>query len=83
MSEIRANYSFFVLLGLMSLILLYKKLLQKITYLIVALPCGSYVFGRIVRIVADGIPVTRTLWIGFAVAPAVFVIFFFSYKASS
>ena len=80
LSEIRANYSFFVLLGLMSLISLYKKSLQKITYLIVALLCGCYVFGRIVSIVADGIPDTRTLWMVFAVDLAVFVLSFCRYK---
>jgi len=80
LSEIRANYSFFVLLGFMSLISLYKKSWQKVTYLIVALLCGSYVFGRIVSIALDGIPDTRTLWMVFAVDLAVFILSFCRYK---
>jgi hypothetical protein len=80
LSEIRANYSFFVLLGLMALISLKKKSLQKITYLIVALLCGSYVFGRLVSIVFDGIPDTRTLWMVLAVDLIVFILSFCRYK---
>tara|TARA_B110000914_G_scaffold206553_1_gene202535 strand:- start:275 stop:661 length:387 start_codon:yes stop_codon:yes gene_type:complete len=80
LSEIRANYSFFVLLGLMSLISLKKKSLQKITYLIVALLCGSYVFGRLVSIVFDGMPVTRALWMVLTVDLIVFILSFCRYK---
>ena len=80
LSEIRANYSFFVLLGLMALISLKKKSLQKITYLIVALLCGSYVFGRLVSIVFDGMPDTRTLWMVLAVDLIVFILSFYRYK---
>ena len=80
LSEIRANYSFFVLLGLMSLISLKKKSLQKITYLIVALLCGSYVFGRLVSIVFDGMPDTRALWMVLTVDLIVFILSFCRYK---
>jgi len=80
LSEIRANYSFFVLLGLMSLISLYKRSLQRISYLIVALLCGSYVFGRVVSIVIDGVPDTRTLWLVFIVDLVVFILSFCRYK---
>ena len=80
LSEIRANYSFFVLLGLMSLISLKKRSLQKITYLIVALLCGSYVFGRLVSIVFDGMPDTRALWMVLTVDLIVFILSFCRYK---
>jgi hypothetical protein len=80
LSEIRANYSFFVLLGLMALISLKKKSLQKITYLIVALLCGSYVFGRLVSIVFDGMPDTRALWMVLTVDLIVFILSFCRYK---
>ena len=80
LSEIRANYSFFVLLGLMSLISLKKKSLQKITYLIVALLCGSYVFGRLVSIVFDGMPDTRALSMVLTVDLIVFILSFCRYK---
>jgi hypothetical protein len=64
----------------MSLISLKKKSLQKITYLIVALLCGSYVFGRLVSIVFDGMPDTRALWMVLTVDLIVFILSFCRYK---
>ena len=55
-SEIRANYSFFVALGILSFYSIYNKKLLKITYSIFILVCASYAFGRIFSFFLDGYP---------------------------
>ena len=55
-SEIRANYSFFIVLGILSFYSIYNKKLLKITYSIFLLVCGSYAFGRIFSFFMDGYP---------------------------
>ena len=53
-SEIRANYSFFIALGILSFFSIYNQKLLKITYSILILVCGSYAFGRVVSFFMDG-----------------------------
>tara|TARA_B110000014_G_scaffold256578_1_gene239858 strand:+ start:2470 stop:2787 length:318 start_codon:yes stop_codon:yes gene_type:complete len=55
-SEIRANYSFFIALGILSFFSIYNQKLLKITYSILILVCGSYAFGRVVSFFMDGYP---------------------------
>ena len=55
-SEIRANYSFFVALGILSFYSIYNLKLLKFTYSIFLLVCGSYAMGRIFSFFLDGYP---------------------------
>ena len=72
-SELRANYSFFVLLGILSFIAIFKRELQKLTFTIFVYLCGSYVVGRILSVILDGVP-DRTLWIIIGVDLTVFLL---------
>jgi len=72
-SEIRANYSFFTLIGILAFVAIFKNEIQRLTYLIYAFLCGSYVVGRILSIILDGVP-DRTLWIVIVVELIVFIL---------
>ena len=72
-SELRANYSFFLLLGILSFIAIFKRELQKLTFTIFVFLCGSYVIGRILSVILDGVP-DRTLWIIIGVDLTVFLL---------
>ena len=78
-SEIRANYSFFTLIGILAFVAIFKNEIQRLTYLIYAFLCGSYVVGRILSIILDGVP-DRTLWIVIVVALTVFLLAFWRLK---
>jgi len=55
-SEIRANYSFFLALGILSFYSIFRRKLLSTTYFIFILVCGSYAVGRIFSFFADGYP---------------------------
>ena len=55
-SEFRALYSFFTFIGLLSVIAIFEKSLRLNTYFVIALLNGSFVFGRVVSILHDGMP---------------------------
>jgi hypothetical protein len=60
-------------LGILSFIAIFKRELQKLTYTIFVFLCGSYVVGRILSVILDGVP-DRTLWIVIVVDLAVFLL---------
>ncbi len=78
-SEFRAQYTFFTALGVMSLIAVFKKEIQTRTYFILALLNGSFVIGRTLGIILDGVP-DQTLWSIFIVDLVVFSCCSWRYK---
>ena len=72
-SEFRALYSFFTFIGLLSVIAIFKKSLRLNTYFVIALLNGSFVFGRVVSILHDGMP-DQLLWTIFVVDFTVFIL---------
>ena len=72
-SEFRAMYSFFTFLGLLSVIAIFEKKLRLKTYFVIALLNGSFVFGRIISILHDGMP-DQLLWTIFVVDFTVFIL---------
>jgi len=72
-SEIRANYGFFTLIGILAFVAIFKNEIQRLTYLIYAFLCGSQLFGRILSIILDGSP-DRTLWIVIVAELIVFIL---------
>ena len=71
-SEFRALYSFFTFIGLLSVIAIFEKSLRLNTYFVIALLNGSFVFGRVVSILHDGMP-DQLLWTIFVVDFTVFI----------
>ena len=55
-SEVRAHYSLFLLLGILSFMAIGKVQLVRFTYIFYVLIFGSYLAGRVVSIFVDGIP---------------------------
>ena len=72
-SEFRALYSFFTFIGLLSVIAIFEKSLRLNTYFVIALLNGSFVFGRVVSILHDGMP-DQLLWTIFVVDFTVFIL---------
>ena len=72
-SEIRANYGFFALIGILAFVAIFKNEIQRLTYSIYAFLCGSYLVGRILSIILDGSP-DRTLWIVIVAELIVFIL---------
>ena len=72
-SEFRALYSFFTFIGLLSVIAIFEKGLRLNTYFVIALLNGSFVFGRVVSILHDGMP-DQLLWTIFVVDFTVFIL---------
>ena len=72
-SEIRAVYSFYALIGILAFVAIFKNEIQRLTYLIYAFLCGSYLVGRILSIILDGSP-DRTLWIVILAELIVFIL---------
>ena len=72
-SEIRAVYSFYALIGILAFVAIFKNEIQRLTYLIYAFLCGSYLVGRILSIILDGSP-DRTLWIVIVAELIVFIL---------
>ena len=79
-SEFRALYSFFTFIGLLSVIAIFKKSLRLNTYFVIALLNGSFVFGRVVSILHDGMP-NQLLWTIFVVDFTVFILAAWRYNA--
>ncbi|MED6343675.1 MAG: DUF4345 family protein [Pseudomonadota bacterium] len=79
-SEFRALYSFFTFIGLLSVIAIFKKSLRPNTYFVIALLNGSFVFGRVVSILHDGMP-DQLLWTIFVVDFTVFILAAWRYNA--
>ncbi len=79
-SEFRAQYTFFTVLGVLSLIAFFKKEIQIRTYFILALLNGSFVIGRTLGIFMDGMP-DQTLWTIFIVDFVVFSLCLWRYRA--
>jgi len=79
-SEFRAQYTFFTVLGVLSLIAFFKKEIQIRTYFILALLNGSFVIGRTLGIFMDGMP-DQTLWTIFIVDFEVFSLCLWRYRA--
>ena len=79
-SEFRAQYTFFTVLGVLSLIAFFKKEIQIRTYFILALLNGSFVIGRTLGIFLDGMP-DQTLWTIFIVDFVVFSLCLWRYRA--
>ena len=79
-SEFRAQYTFFTVLGVLSLIAFFKKEIQIRTYFILALLYGSFVIGRTLGIFMDGMP-DQTLWTIFIVDFVVFSLCLWRYRA--
>ena len=79
-SEFRALYSFFTFIGLLSVIAIFKKSLRLNTYFVIALLNGSFVFGRVVSILHDGMP-DQLLWTIFVVDFTVFILAAWRYNA--
>tara|TARA_B100001250_G_scaffold210710_1_gene180821 strand:+ start:3634 stop:4017 length:384 start_codon:yes stop_codon:yes gene_type:complete len=79
LSEIRANYSFFCFIGLLSFVSLFKRNLISLTYLIYIFMCGSYLFGRVISIFVDGVP-SNILWIVILAELLVFLIALWRYR---
>ena len=79
-SEFRALYSFFTFLGLLSVIAIFEKSLRLKTYFVIALLNGSFVFGRVVSILHDGMP-DQLLWTIFFVDFIVFILAAWRYNA--
>ena len=55
-SEVRAHYSLFLLMGILSFLAIGKFQLVRFTYIFYVLIFGSYLAGRAVSIFVDGIP---------------------------
>ena len=72
-SEFRALYSFFTFIGLLSVIAIFEKNLRLNTYFVIALLNGSFVFGRVVSILHDGMP-NQLLWTIFVIDFTVFIL---------
>ena len=81
-SEFRALYSFFTFIGLLSVIAIFEKSLRLNTYFVIALLNGSFVFGRVVSILHDGMP-DQLLWTIFFVDFTVFILSAWRFKALS
>ena len=81
-SEFRALYSFFTFIGLLSVIAIFEKSLRLNTYFIIALLNGSFVFGRVISILHDGMP-DQLLWTIFFVDFTVFILSAWRFKALS
>ena len=79
-SEFRALYSFFTFIGLLSLIAIFEKNLRLKTYFVIALLNGSFVFGRVVSILLDGMP-DQLLWTIFVVDFTVLILSAWRYNA--
>tara|TARA_B100000686_G_scaffold28015_1_gene27825 strand:- start:54 stop:425 length:372 start_codon:yes stop_codon:yes gene_type:complete len=79
-SEFRALYSFFTFIGLLSVIAIFEKSLRLNTYFVIALLNGSFVFGRVVSILHDGMP-DQLLWTIFVVDLTVFILAAWRYNA--
>ena len=79
-SEFRALYSFFTFIGLLSVIAIFEKSLRPNTYFVIALLNGSFVFGRVVSILHDGMP-DQLLWTIFVVDFTVFILAAWRYNA--
>ena len=79
-SEFRAQYTFFTVLGVLSLIAFFKKEIQIRTYFILALLNGSFVIGRTLGIFMDGIP-DQMLWTIFIVDFVVFSLCLWRYRS--
>ena len=79
-SEFRALYSFFTFIGLLSVIAIFEKNLRLNTYFVIALLNGSFVFGRVVSILHDGMP-NQLLWTIFVVDFTVFILAAWRYNA--
>lgn len=79
-SEFRALYSFFTFIGLLSVIAIFEKSLRLNTYFVIALLNGSFVFGRVVSILHDGMP-DQLLWTIFIVDFTVFILAAWRYNA--
>ena len=79
-SEFRALYSFFTFIGLLSVIAIFEKSLRLNTYFVIALLNGSFVFGRVVSILHDGMP-DQLLWTIFVVDFTVFILAAWRYNA--
>ena len=79
-SEFRALYSFFTFIGLLSVIAIFEKSLRLNTYFVIALLNGSFVFGRVVSILHDGMP-DQLLWTIFVVDFTVFILAALRYNA--
>ena len=79
-SEFRALYSFFTFIGLLSVIAIFEKSLRPNTYFVIALLNGSFVFGRVVSILHDGMP-DQLLWTIFVVDFTVFILSAWRYNA--
>ena len=79
-SEFRALYSFFTFIGLLSVIAIFEKNLRLNTYFVIALLNGSFVFGRVVSILHDGMP-DQLLWTIFVVDFTVFILAAWRYNA--
>ena len=79
-SEFSALYSFFTFIGLLSVIAIFEKSLRLNTYFVIALLNGSFVFGRVVSILHDGMP-DQLLWTIFVVDFTVFILAAWRYNA--
>ena len=79
-SEFRALYSFFTFIGILSVIAIFEKSLRLNTYFVIALLNGSFVFGRVVSILHDGMP-DQLLWTIFVVDLTVFILAAWRYNA--
>ena len=79
-SEFIALYSFFTFIGLLSVIAIFEKSLRLKTYFVIALLNGSFVFGRVVSILHDGMP-DQLLWTIFFVDFIVFILAAWRYNA--
>ena len=79
-SEFRAQYTFFTVLGLLSVVAIFRNELVCRTYFILALLDGAFVIGRTLGIFLDGLP-DQTLWTIFVVDLAVFLLCSWRYRA--
>ena len=79
-SEFRAQYTFFTVLGLLSVVAIFRNELVCRTYFILALLDGAFVIGRTLGIFLDGMP-DQTLWTIFVVDLAVFLLCSWRYRA--
>ena len=79
-SEFRAQYTFFTVLGLLSVVAIFRNELVCRTYFILALLNGAFVIGRTLGIFLDGMP-DQTLWTIFVVDLAVFLLCSWRYRA--
>ena len=79
-SEFRAQYTFFTVLGLLSVVAIFRNELVCRTYFILALLNGAFVIGRTLGIFLDGMP-DQTLGTIFVVDLAVFLLCSWRYRA--